>query len=90
MSGIGSFFGGFFADGGRLGAGKWGIAGEAGPEIIHGPANITPMGGGGGSTVVTYNISAVDAASFKQLVASDPGFIHTIAMQGSKGIPGRR
>ena len=27
-----------YANGGRLGAGKWGIAGEAGPEIIHGPA----------------------------------------------------
>lgn len=33
-----------FADGGTLGAGKWGIAGEAGPELVRGPANITPMG----------------------------------------------
>jgi len=32
-----------FADGGELGAGKIGIAGEAGPELITGPANITPM-----------------------------------------------
>ena len=36
-------FGGLFADGGRLEAGEWGIAGEAGPEIIHGPATITPV-----------------------------------------------
>lgn len=36
-------FGGLYANGGTLGAGQWGIAGEAGPEIIHGPARITPM-----------------------------------------------
>ncbi|MBB4000970.1 tape measure protein [Aurantimonas endophytica] len=35
-------FGGFFADGGTLGAGKWGIAGENGPEIIKGPAQVIP------------------------------------------------
>lgn len=54
----GGSFGGFFADGGRLGAGKWGIAGEAGPEMISGPANITPMtAGGGGETVVNIVIN---------------------------------
>lgn len=83
-SSIGDFFGGFFANGGTLGAGKWGIAGENGPEIISGPATVTPMGGG---TNVTYNINAVDAASFKALVASDPGFIHAVAMKGAGSIP---
>lgn len=39
-------FGGFYAEGGTLGAGKWGIAGENGPEIVRGPASISPMGGG--------------------------------------------
>lgn len=39
----GMVFGGLFAGGGYLGSGKWGIAGEAGPEIVHGPARITPM-----------------------------------------------
>ncbi|KZL17495.1 phage tail length tape measure family protein [Pseudovibrio sp. WM33] len=39
-----SSFGGFFAEGGNLGAGKWGIAGERGvPELIEGPATITPF-----------------------------------------------
>ena len=52
-----SMFGGFFANGGTLGAGKFGIAGENGPELIHGPAKITPMGAGGN---VTVNV-AVDA-----------------------------
>jgi hypothetical protein len=41
-----SGFRGLFADGGTLGAGQWGIAGEAGPEIVHGPAQITPMESG--------------------------------------------
>lgn len=84
---IGDLFGGWFANGGTLGAGQWGIAGERGPELISGPANITPMGG----TNVTYNISAVDAQSFQALVARDPQFIHAVAMAGARGIPqGRR
>jgi hypothetical protein len=51
----GMAFGGIYGDGGYLGSGKWGIAGESGPEIIHGPARITPMdkAGGGGSMNVT-------------------------------------
>jgi hypothetical protein len=85
-SGIGSLFGGFFADGGQLGAGKFGIAGENGPEMISGPATITPMGG---STNVTYNINAVDAASFKSMIAADPSFIHAVAQQGGRGVPRR-
>jgi lambda family phage tail tape measure protein len=89
FSGIGDLFGGFFANGGNLGAGRWGIAGEAGPELISGPASVTPMGGGG-VTNVTYNINATDAMSFKQLVAQDPGFIHAVVMQGAKSMPGTR
>jgi hypothetical protein len=40
-------FGGFYAEGGHLGAGEWGIAGEAGLEIVKGPASIEPVSGGG-------------------------------------------
>ena len=86
-SAVGGFFGGFFADGGQLGAGKWGIAGENGPEMISGPATITPMGGG--SSNVTYNINAVDAQSFKSMIAADPSFIHAVAQQGGRGVPRR-
>lgn len=86
VGGISDFFGGFFANGGTLGAGKWGIAGENGPELISGPAQVTPMMG----TNVTYNINAVDALSFKQLLAQDPSFLYGLTMQGAKGIPVRR
>lgn len=93
LSSVGDFFGGFFADGGNLGAGKWGIAGEAGPEIISGPATITPMSDlstGGGSTNVTYNINAVDAMSFKQLLAQDPSYLYGLTMMGASGVSRRR
>lgn len=95
-SSIGSFFGGFFADGGHLQAGKWGIVGEEGPEIIKGPADIVPMNklksdsSGSGTTNVVYNINAVDARSFKQLLAQDPTYLYGLTMQGAKGISGRR
>ena len=93
FSGIGDFFGGLFADGGNLAAGKWGIVGENGPEVIKGPASVIgnkDLGSLGSQTYVTYNINAVDARSFKQMIAADPGFIHAVAMQGANQIPGRR
>lgn len=86
-SGIGSLFGGFFANGGTLPAGKFGIVGERGPEMISGPATITPMTGG---TSVVYNINAVDARSFQQLLAQDPSFIFALTEQGRKSYAGAR
>jgi hypothetical protein len=88
-SSIGDFFGGFFANGGTLGAGKFGIAGERGPEIISGPATITPMGMGG-TTNVYYTINAVDTRSFQQLLATDPSLIYALTQQGAKTVGGRR
>lgn len=84
-SAVSSIFGGFFANGGFLPAGKVGVVGERGPEMIGGPAQVTPM-----ASSVTYNINAVDAASFKQLVARDPQFIHAVASQGGRAVPARR
>jgi hypothetical protein len=81
--GVKNIFGGFFANGGMLGAGKYGIAGEAGPELISGPASVTPLRGGN----VTYNINAVDARSFQELVASDPEFMFAVTEQGRKTVP---
>lgn len=86
--GISNLFAGFFANGGMIPAGSFGVVGERGPELVTGPATVTPMNGMGGN--VTYNINAVDAPSFQQLVARDPGFIHAVASQGASSIPRRR
>lgn len=82
---LGNMFAGFFANGGMIPAGTFGVVGENGPELVSGPGTVTPLGAGGGN--VTYNINAVDARSFKQLVASDPGFIHAVASQGARKVP---
>lgn len=87
FSGIGDFFSGFFANGGNIPAGQFGMVGERGPELIGGPATITPMAG---SSNVTYNIQAVDARSFQQLLASDPSFIFALTEQGRKSFAGAR
>jgi lambda family phage tail tape measure protein len=81
---LGDLFAGFFANGGMIPAGQFGVAGEAGPELISGPATVTPIGNGGN---VTYNIQAVDAASFKSMVARDPSFIHAVAQAGARKAP---
>lgn len=80
-------FGGFFADGGNLGAGKWGIAGEAGPEIIHGPASVTPMGGGSQNVTVHNYAAGIDVTP--QMTPDGVALIVRSALQGfSKQIPG--
>ena len=60
-------FAGFFASGGTLGAGQWGIAGEAGPEVVRGPASVTPMGGGGGPQIVYSPVFNFTDASAEQI-----------------------
>jgi uncharacterized coiled-coil DUF342 family protein len=84
-------FDGFRANGGRIGYGKFGIVGEAGPEIVTGPANVLGtsdtanlMNNGGGNYNVTYNINAVDASSFRGMIARDPEFIHAVVQKGAK------
>jgi lambda family phage tail tape measure protein len=81
-------FAGFFANGGTIPAGQFGVVGERGPELVTGPATVTPMSMGSGT--VNYYINAVDAPSFRSLVARDPGFIHAVSQQGAKTVPGRR
>jgi len=88
-SAVGSLFAGFFADGGTIPAGKVGIVGERGPELVTGPASVTPIGGQMSGNI-TYNINAVDAISFKQLVARDPAYIYAVTEQGRKTLPSGR
>ena len=86
FSGAKNLFSGFFANGGTIPQGRFGIVGERGPEFVGGPASVTPMTG----TNVTYNINAVDARSFQQLLASNPGLIYALTEQGRKSVGGAR
>lgn len=59
-SGSGGSYAGAFDKGGQIPYGQWGIVGEYGPEIVHGPANVTgreatarKLGGGGDEYHVT-------------------------------------
>jgi lambda family phage tail tape measure protein len=85
---LGSLLG--FANGGIIPTNGPVVVGERGPELLVGASGnrVIPNGQFGGGSV-TYNIQAVDAASFKALVARDPGFIHAVAQQGAKSVPRR-
>lgn len=91
---LSSLFGGFFANGGTPPMNKVSVVGERGPELFipKQAGTIVPNGqfGGGGqviNTAVTYSIQAVDAQSFKSLLARDPEFIHNVAEQGRRSLP---
>ena len=94
--GGGSFFGSLgsllgFANGGVIPTNGPVIVGERGPELLMGAAGRTviPNEALGGNSV-TYNINAVDALSFKQMVAADPTFLFAITEQGRRRLPGAR
>lgn len=65
---VGGLFDGLFADGGTVRPGHWGIAGEEGPELIHGgrsgqtitPPHKMPTGDAGGTTL---NVTVENNAS---------------------------
>lgn len=87
---IGGALGGLFgrASGGPVTPGTPYLVGEMGPELF------IPDGSGrisnnvGGTNVINYNINAVDAASFKSLVARDPEFIYSITELGKRNMGG--
>ena len=80
---VGSIFGGFFADGGRIQSGQFGVVGENGPEIVSGPANVTPMDEAGeGTTNVTFNISTIDATDFDTLLTTRQDLIIGLINRG--------
>jgi hypothetical protein len=83
--------GGFTGTGARVG----GVDGRGGfLSILHPNETVLDhakgQGMGGGTTNVTYNISAVDAPSFQALVARDPEFIYSVTQAGRRRIPGGR
>ena len=92
LGGIGKIFG--FADGGNPPVGRPSIVGERGPELFIPksagtiiPNNQLGMGGQVINNAVTYSIQAVDASSFRTLLARDPEFIHNVAEQGRRSLP---
>ena len=86
LGGIGSLLG--FANGGTIPTNGPVLVGERGPELLFGAAggNVVPNGGAN----VTYNINAVDAMSFKQMLAKDPSFLYAVSEQGRRKLPGGR
>jgi hypothetical protein len=91
----GSFFGNIasmlgFAAGGLVPNNKPILVGERGPEIISGMGGRTVTPNNQLGTTVNYNISAVDARSFKQMIAQDPSFLYAVTQQGARSIPGVR
>ena len=91
-----AFMGLFKAEGGPVSANSPYIVGEKGPEVFvpTTAGTIVPNGASGGQamgvTNVNYTIQAVDASSFRSLVARDPQFIYSITEQGRRGQPSRR
>lgn len=88
---FGSLFGGARRLGGPVQKNVPYLVGEMGPELF------TPPGAGSivpnnqlqtQPTQVNYNIQAVDARSFKQLVAQDPEFIYSVTQAGARRLPG--
>ena len=85
------------ASGGPVSGNRAYIVGEKGPEMFMPatagtiiPNNQLAMAGAGGGTNVTYNINAVDASSFRSLVARDPQFIYNVTEVGRRSSPSRR
>lgn len=67
LSSVGSLFGGFFADGGTLKAGQFGVVGENGPELAFAgssPMNIMPQAMA--PVTVNMNIQTPDVQSFRK------------------------
>lgn len=87
-SGAKSLFG--FANGGMIPNNAPVLVGERGPEIISGMGgrSVTPNEALG--TTVTYNINAVDASSFRSMIAQDPEFLFAVTEQGRRRQPGQR
>jgi lambda family phage tail tape measure protein len=96
LGSIGKIFG--FANGGMPPVGVPSLVGERGPELFvpQSAGRIIPnnaLGGGqsvvNNTTEVTYSIQAVDASSFRSMLARDPEFIHNVAEQGRRNLPMR-
>lgn len=84
------------AMGGPVAANSPYLVGERGPELFipSSAGRVIPNNQLGLSqpttTNVVYNIQAVDALSFRQMVARDPEFIYAVTERGRGSLPNRR
>ena len=94
---LSSLFG--FASGGDVQGNAPIIVGEQGPEIFmpKSAGSIVPNGALSAMsktgqqtaiTQVTYNITATDAISFKNMLAADPTYLYALTQKGAASIPG--
>lgn len=97
FGGGGSFLGNLFsafvgsrAAGGPVQAGRAYRVGESGPETFVPTGGGTIVPGASATTSVTYNINAVDAASFRSMIAQDPEFLFAVTEQGRRRQPSQR
>ena len=97
---VGSVVGGivdfFFADGGYIAPGGVGIVGEAGPEIISGPAHVTSvddtasiLGNMGQSVNVNFTINAIDAQGVDNILVDRKELITNIVREAVQVRGGR-
>ncbi|MEO0343014.1 MAG: tape measure protein [Pseudomonadota bacterium] len=86
--GVSSLFAGFFANGGQIPRGQFGVVGEAGPEIVTGPANVTPIRGNQSGGNVTIDIRTEEGPLFTQRVqAESAGVAAAVVRQNNRNVP---
>jgi len=84
MDSITQFFSGMFANGGTIPAGHFGIAGEAGAELITGPATVIPqskLGGGEAPIIVNLSLNAIDTKSGVEFLVQNRAVITGVVQQ---------
>ena len=86
---IAAAFKGMYAEGGTLGAGEWGIAGENGPEPVVGPAKVVSnrdaFGQTGSTTIIHFNVKTQDADSFKRSDTQIKAMLVDAVNRGKRG-----
>lgn len=88
-AGTGSGFSGLYASGGTIDAGRWGIVGEKGAEVVAGPAAVVPwskLGGRsqGSTQVFQFNVTTPDAPSFARSEAQMSALVARAVARGQR------
>lgn len=85
-----SGFSGLFANGGSIGAGRWGVVGERGAEVVAGPATVVPWAKAVGAAaqpstqVIHFNVTTPDAPSFARSEAQMAALVSRAVARGQR------